>query len=153
VGHFGLAVTDYTHSTAPNRRFPDLITQRLVKHALANGGPPYARADLEGLAAHCTQREDDVHKIERLLRKAAAACLLSDRIGAEFDGIVTGASDKGTYARIFDPPTEGRIEQGQHGLDVGDRVRVKLVHTDPEKGWIDFARVGHAPVGRGRGRS
>jgi exoribonuclease R len=150
VGHFGLAVSDYTHSTAPNRRYPDLLTQRLVKAALSNGAAPYSRGDLEGLAAHCTQREDDVHKIERLMRKAAAACLLSRRIGAEFDGIVTGASDKGTYARIFAPPTEGRVEQGQHGLDVGDRVRLKLVHTDPEKGWIDFARVGHQPVGRHR---
>ena len=151
MGHFGLAVSDYTHSTAPNRRYPDLLTQRLVKAALSNGQSPYSRADLEGLAAHCTQREDDVHKIERLMRKAAAACLLSRRIGSEFDGIVTGASDKGTYARIFDPPTEGRIEHGQKGLDVGDRVRLKLVHTDPEKGWIDFARVGHQPVGRRRG--
>jgi exoribonuclease-2 len=149
-GHFGLAVSDYTHSTAPNRRYPDLLTQRLVKASLSNGAAPYSRGDLEGLAAHCTQREDDVHRIERLMRKAAAACLLSHRIGAEFDGIVTGASDKGTYARIFAPPTEGRVEQGQHGLDVGDRVRLKLVHTDPEKGWIDFARVGHQPVGRQR---
>ena len=150
VGHFGLAVTDYTHSTAPNRRYPDLITQRLVKAALASQAVPYPQADLEGLAAHCTQREDDVHKIERLMRKAAAACLLSKRIGDEFDGIVTGASEKGTWARIFDPPAEGRIEQGQQGLDVGDRVRVKLVHTDPEKGFIDFARVGYSPIGGGR---
>ena len=150
VGHFGLAVSDYTHSTAPNRRYPDLITQRLVKAALANEAVPYAQGDLEALAAHCTEREDAVHKIERLMRKAAAACLLSGRIGAEFDGIVTGASEKGTWARIFDPPTEGRIEHGQEGLDVGDRVRVKLVHTDPEKGFIDFVRVGHSPVGPAR---
>ena len=141
-GHFGLAVTDYTHSTAPNRRYPDLVTQRLVKSALAGQQVPYDRTALEGLAAHCTQKEDDAEKVERLLRKAAAATLLSSRIGDEFDGVVTGASPKGTWARIFDPPVEGRVEQGAAGLDVGDRVRVKLVHTDPERGFIDFARVG-----------
>lgn len=143
-GHFGLAVTDYTHSTAPNRRYPDLITQRLVKAALAGKGAPYERKPLEALAAHCTKKEDDAEKVERLLRKAAAACLLSDRIGDEFDGIVTGASPKGTWARIFEPPVEGRIEQGAAGLDVGDRVRVKLIQTDPERGFIDFARIGRA---------
>ena len=147
TGHFGLAVSDYTHSTAPNRRYPDLATQRLVKAAVAETGVPYARPQLEALAAHCTQREDDAQKIERLLRKAAAACLLSERIGSEFDGIVTGASPKGTWARIFDPPAEGRIERGQEGLDVGDQVRVKLTHTDPEHGFIDFARVAHVAVG------
>jgi exoribonuclease-2 len=141
-GHFGLAVTDYTHSTAPNRRYPDLVTQRLVKAALAGQAVPYDPPALEALAAHCTQKEDDAEKVERLLRKAAAACLLSNRIGQEFDGIVTGASPKGTWARIFDPPVEGRVEQGAAGLDVGDRVRVKLVHTDPEHGFIDFARTG-----------
>ena len=141
-GHFGLAVTDYTHSTAPNRRYPDLVTQRLVKSALAGQQVPYDPTALEGLAAHCTQKEDDAEKVERLLRKAAAATLLSSRIGDEFDGVVTGASPKGTWARIFDPPVEGRVEQGAAGLDVGDRVRVKLVHTDPERGFIDFARVG-----------
>ena len=143
TGHFGLAVSDYTHSTAPNRRYPDLITQRLVKAALAGQGVPYGRGPLESLAAHCTQKEDDVQKVERLLRKAAAACLLSDRIGQEFEGIVTGASDKGTWARIFDPPVEGRIEQGAAGLDVGDRVRLKLLRTDPERGFIDFACLRH----------
>jgi exoribonuclease-2 len=141
-GHFGLAVTDYTHSTAPNRRYPDLVTQRLVKAALAGQAVPYDPPALEALAAHCTQKEDDAEKVERLLRKAAAACLLSNQIGQEFDGIVTGASPKGTWARIFDPPVEGRVEQGAAGLDVGDRVRVKLVHTDPEHGFIDFARTG-----------
>jgi VacB/RNase II family 3'-5' exoribonuclease len=142
-GHFGLAVTDYTHSTAPNRRYPDLVTQRLVKSALAGQDVPYARPALEALAVHCTQKEDDAEKVERLLRKAAAACLLSSRIGEEFDGIVTGASPKGTWARIFAPPVEGRVEQGAAGLDVGDKVRVRLIHTDPERGFIDFARVGH----------
>jgi ribonuclease R len=147
TGHFGLAVSDYTHSTAPNRRYPDVITQRLLRAALEGSTLPYGRDELIGLADHCTQREDDVNKIERLLDKAAAACLLSSRIGEEFDGIVTGASEKGTWVRVFDPHVEGRVEQGQEGLDVGDRVRVRLVHTDPERGFIDFARTGHAPVG------
>ena len=147
TGHFGLAVSDYTHSTAPNRRYPDLVTQRLIKAAVSGAKIPYARPQLEALATHCTQKEDDAQKVERLLRKAAAACLLSDRIGGEFDGLVTGASSKGTWARIFDPPAEGRIERGQEGLDVGDQVRVKLIHTDPEHGFIDFARVAHVAVG------
>jgi exoribonuclease-2 len=146
TGHFGLAVSDYTHSTAPNRRYPDLITQRLIKAVVAGATVPYARPQLEALATHCTQKEDDAQKIERLLRKAAAACLLSERIGSEFDGIVTGASPKGTWARIFDPPAEGRIERGQEGLDVGDQVRVKLLRTDPEHGFIDFARVAHVAI-------
>jgi exoribonuclease-2 len=146
-GHFGLAVRDYTHSTAPNRRYPDLVTQRLIKAAVAGAPVPYARPELETLAAHCTQKEDDAQKVERLMRKAAAACLLSGRIGDEFDGLVTGASPKGTWARIFDPPAEGRIERGQVGLDVGDQVRVKLIHTDPEHGFIDFARVAHVAIG------
>ena len=149
-GHFGLAVRDYTHSTAPNRRYPDLVTQRLIKAAVAGAPVPYARPELETLAAHCTQKEDDAQKVERLMRKAAAACLLTNRIGDEFDGLVTGASPKGTWARIFDPPAEGRIERGQEGLDVGDQVRVKLVHTDPEHGFIDFARVAHVAVGQRR---
>ena len=142
-GHFGLAVKDYTHSTAPNRRYPDLITQRLIKAALAGQAVPYDREPLASLAAHCTQKEDDAQKVERLLRKAAAACLLSDRIGQEFEGIVTGASAKGTWARIFEPPVDGRIEQGAAGLDVGDRVHLKLIHTDPERGFIDFACTRH----------
>ena len=150
AGHFGLAVEDYTHSTAPNRRYPDLITQRMLKAALAGQGSPYARAELEPLAAHCTRKEDDAQKVERLMRKAAAACLLGDMIGREFDGIVTGASPKGTYVRILDPPAEGRIEEGAEGLDVGDRVRVRLIHTDPERGFIDFARTEHRGIGRRR---
>jgi exoribonuclease-2 len=141
VGHFGLAVNEYTHSTAPNRRYPDLITQRLVRAALARERVPYGRDELGTLAAECTQKEDGAQKVERLVRKAAAACLLTNRIGQQFDGIVTGASAKGTWVRIFDPPVEGRVERGQEGLDVGDKVRVRLVHTNPERGFIDFARV------------
>jgi VacB/RNase II family 3'-5' exoribonuclease len=150
AGHFGLAVNDYTHSTAPNRRYPDLITQRLLHAALAKRPVPYGREQLETLAAHCTRKEDDAKKVERLLRKAAAACLLDGWIGREFDGLVTGASPKGTWVRIFDPPVEGRVEQGSQGLEVGDRVRVRLTHTDPERGFIDFARTGHIEVGRRR---
>jgi len=146
-GHFGLAVSDYTHSTAPNRRYPDLITQRMIKAALASHEIPYARDRLVDLARHCTLMEDSAQKVERLVRKATAACLLAGRIGQEFEGIVTGASSKGTWVRIFDPPTEGRVEQGEAGLDVGDRVRVKLIHTDPERGFIDFARSGATPTG------
>jgi exoribonuclease R len=147
TGHFGLAVTEYTHSTAPNRRYPDLITQRLLKAALSGAATPYIPALLKALATHCTKKEDDAQKVERLLRKATAACLLSGRIGEEFDGIVTGASAKGTWTRIFDPPVEGRVEQGATGLDVGDRVRVKLLHTDPARGFIDFASLGPGPRG------
>jgi exoribonuclease-2 len=146
AGHFGLAVTDYTHSTAPNRRYPDLVTQRLVNAACAGRPVPYEREALTALAAHCTAMEDAAQKVERLMRKAAAACLLSNRIGEEFDGIVTGASPKGTWARIFQPPVEGRIEKGAAGLDVGDRVRLRLLSTNVERGFIDFERVGHEPV-------
>jgi exoribonuclease-2 len=148
TGHFGLAVSEYTHSTAPNRRYPDLLTQRLLKSALAGAEVPYGRGQLDELATHCTQQEDGAQKIERLMRKAAAACLLSDRLGDEFDSIVTGVSDKGTWVRIFDPPVEGRVEQGAAGLDVGDTVRVKLIHTDPERGFIDFARAGPSTPAR-----
>lgn len=140
-GHFGLAVADYTHSTAPNRRFPDLITQRLVKAALTNQASPYPNAELSELAAHCTVQERNAAKVERLVSKSAAASLLASRIGAQFDAIVTGASDKGTWARISSPATEGKVIKGFEGLDVGDRVRVKLLHTDVARGFIDFARI------------
>ena len=140
-GHFALAVTNYTHSTAPNRRFPDLVTQRLIKAALARQATPYPLPELSALAAHCTKQEDAANKVERLVRKAAAALWMSSRVGQEFDGIVTGASPKGTWVRLRQPLVEGRIERGQEGLDVGDRVRVRLVSTDPEQGFIDFARV------------
>ena len=141
AGHFGLAVQDYTHSTAPNRRFPDLVTQRLVKAALGRRTAGYTDDELVAIAAHCTEREDAANKVERLTRKAAAALLLSSRIGERFDAIVTGASEKGTWVRIRRPPVEGRLEHGWEGLDVGDKVRVKLVHTNPRRGFIDFVRA------------
>lgn len=140
-GHFALAVANYTHSTAPNRRFPDLVTQRLLKAALAGAPTPYPLAALEPLAAHCTKQEDAANKVERLVRKAAAALWMSGRVGQEFDTIVTGASSKGTWVRLRVPPVEGRLARGAEGLDVGDRVRVRLVSTDPEQGFIDFVRV------------
>jgi VacB/RNase II family 3'-5' exoribonuclease len=140
-GHFALAVSNYTHSTAPNRRFPDLVTQRLIKAALARLTTPYPLPELSALAAHCTKQEDAANKVERLVRKAAAALWMSNRIGEEFDGVVTGASPKGTWVRLRRPLVEGRVERGQEGLDVGDRVRVRLLSTDPDQGFIDFARA------------
>jgi exoribonuclease II len=142
AGHFGLAVRDYSHSTAPNRRFPDLVTQRLVKAALAGGPPPYTPANLVALAAHCTRQEDAAKKVERQTRKSAAAIYLIDRVGETFDALVTGASDKGTWVRLLGPPVEGRLTGGRAGADVGDRVRVRLVAADVERGFIDFDRAG-----------
>jgi exoribonuclease R len=141
VGHFGLAVQDYTHSTAPNRRFPDVITQRLLKAALAGRAVPYTNDELAALARHCTQQEDAATKVERQVRKSAAALLLESRIGERFEAFVTGASEVGTWVRIAHPAAEGKLVRGYHGLDVGDRVRVELVSTDVERGFIDFARV------------
>jgi exoribonuclease II len=138
--HFGLAVSDYTHSTAPNRRFPDVITQRLVKAALAGHLPPYGDEELSLLAVHCTAQEDNAAKVERRVAKSAAALLLASRIGEVFSGIITGAAPKGTWVRIFRPAVEGRITRGFEGADVGHRVRVRLVHTDVERGFIDFER-------------
>ncbi len=140
IGHFGLAVRDYTHSTAPNRRFPDLITHRLVKPALAGAEAGYTDDDLGALAQHCTEAEDAANKVERQVRKSAAACILEPRVGKRFDGIVTGASEKGTWVRVFHPPVEGKLIHGGHGVDVGDRVNVKLVDVNIERGFIDFVR-------------
>jgi len=143
-GHFGLAVRDYSHSTAPNRRYPDLITGRLVKAALAGNGSPYNRDELQVLAQRCTQKEDDVKKVERQVDKSAAALLLSSHIGAQFDAIVTGASDKGTFVRITTPPVEGKLVAGFQGVDVGDKIRVQLVEVDVQRGFIDFKRMNGA---------
>jgi VacB/RNase II family 3'-5' exoribonuclease len=140
-GHFGLAVRDYAHSTAPNRRFPDLVAQRLIKGALAGRQQPYPTEELATLARHCTEQEDNADKVERQVRKSAAALLLASRVGSRFDAIVTGASEKGTWVRISHPTIEGRVTRGEEGMDVGDRVRVQLVRTDVERGFIDFARV------------
>jgi exoribonuclease-2 len=141
IGHFGLAVRDYTHSTAPNRRYPDVITQRMLKAALAGEPPPYSLAELRDLALHCTQQEDDATKVERQIRKSAGALLLEGRIGERFQSIVTGASEKGTWVRLLAPPVEGKLQRGWEGLDVGDRLQVRLISTDIERGFIDFARV------------
>jgi exoribonuclease-2 len=138
-GHFGLAVRDYTHSTAPNRRYPDIISQRLLKAALAGAAPPYSVPELQGLAAHCTEQEGNAAKVERRVSKSAAAQVLASRIGQSFEGIVTGVNDNGTWARILQPPAEGRVVEDFAGLDVGDRVTVRLVHTDIARGFIDFA--------------
>ena len=132
---------DYTHSTAPNRRYPDLITQRLLKAALSGGTPPYALGELEELATHCTEEEDAAKKVERQVEKSAAALLLQSRIGEVFDGVVTGASEKGTWVRILQLPVEGKLVTGFEGMDVGHRLRVQLMHTDVERGFIDFKKV------------
>ncbi len=141
AGHFGLAVKDYTHSTAPNRRYPDLITQRLLKAAMVGRSMPYENDELESLAKHCTEEEDAATKVERQVTKSAAAILLESRIGEQFDAIVTGASDKGTWVRLLHPPIEGRLESGFEGMDVGQGLRVQLVSTDVERGYIDFKRA------------
>lgn len=140
-GHFGLAVHDYTHSTAPNRRFPDVIAQRLLKAALAGAALPYSEPELQALAAHCTEQEGNAAKVERQVGKSAAAQLLTSHIGQRFEAIVTGASDKGTWVRTLQPPAEGRVVRGFAGLDVGDRLSVQLIHTDIARGFIDFARA------------
>jgi exoribonuclease-2 len=140
TAHFGLAVKNYTHSTAPNRRYPDLVTQRLLKSALAGRPAPYSGEQLAALAQHCTAQEDNAAKVERQVRKSAAAMLLSPRLGQSFDALVTGVSDKGTWVRLLAPPVEGRVVRGYQGLDVGDRVTVKLERTDVQRGFIDFSR-------------
>jgi VacB/RNase II family 3'-5' exoribonuclease len=141
-GHFGLAVKDYAHSTAPNRRYPDLLTQRLLKAALEGKPVPYSKDELDVLAAHCTEAEDAANKVERQVGKSAAALLLESRIGEQFDAIVTGASEKGTWVRLLTLPVEGKLVHGFEGMDVGHRLRVQLTFTDVERGYIDFRQVG-----------
>ena len=140
-GHFGLAVQDYTHSTAPNRRYADLVTQRLVKAAIEKQPTPYTEDELRQIAERCTEREDAARKVERKMRKVAAAMLLKDSIGKEFEAIVTGVTPKGTFARVIAPPVDGRVMRGERGMRVGDKVNVRLLSTDPQRGFIDFARV------------
>lgn len=140
-GHFGLALRDYTHSTAPNRRYPDLITQRILIAKLFEQAPPYTIEQLKTLADHCTKKEDDAEKVERRMRKSAAALLLSPMIGRGFKAIVSGASDKGTWVRLIDPPVEGKLVKGGFNIDVGDHINVKLVHTDVWNGYIDFVQT------------
>jgi exoribonuclease-2 len=141
IGHFGLATRDYTHSTAPNRRYPDLITLRMLKATLAGGPPAYSTGDLHALADHCTQQEDAAQKVERRVRKSEAALLLESRVGQQFDAVVTGVSDTDTWVRIFQPPAEGKLAAAGAQLEVGRQLRVKLVSTDVERGFIDFAWV------------
>ena len=138
-GHFGLAVQDYTHSTAPNRRFPDVVTQRLMKAWLAKAAQPYSTNDLTAIAARCTLMEDNARKVELDMQKRIAAVVLHPRIGQSFQAIVTGVNNYGTFVRTLDPHVDGKLVQGGKGLDVGDKVTVKLISTNPEKGFIDFA--------------
>lgn len=140
-GHFGLAVQDYTHSTAPNRRYADLVTQRLVKAAIAGRPAPFTDDELKVIAEQCTLRESGARKVERMMRKVAAAVLLRDKIGQQFEAMVTGVTPKGTFARILKPPADGRIVRGERGSQVGQKVRVRLLSTDPKRGFIDFART------------
>jgi exoribonuclease-2 len=140
-GHFGLAVQDYTHSTAPNRRFADVVTQRLIKALLAGQSNPYSDNELTAIAANCTQKEDAAKKVEREMSKRLAAVAMQHRIGEVFDAIVTGATEHGTFVRVMQPHIEGLLAQGEQGLDVGDKLRVKLIRTDVQKGYIDFARA------------
>jgi exoribonuclease R len=139
MGHFGLAVADYVHSTAPNRRFADLVTQRMLRAATSGGARPYTDQQLTDIASRCTERGEAARKVERTMRKVAGASMLEERVGESFAAIVTASSPKGTYARVLNPPVEGRIVRGGRGLDVGDTVRLKLVVADPMRGYIDFA--------------
>ncbi len=139
-GHFGLAVQDYTHSTAPNRRFADMVTQRLIKAMLAGEKNPYSDDELTAIASNCTVKEDAARKVEREMSKRLAAIAMQNRIGEIFDAIVTGVTEHGTFVRVLQPHVEGLLAQGGHGLDVGDRIRAKLIRTDPQRGYIDFTR-------------
>jgi VacB/RNase II family 3'-5' exoribonuclease len=138
-GHFALAAHDYTHSTAPNRRFADMVTQRLIKALLARGAAPYSDGQLSAVAANCTQKEDAARKVERAMHKRIIAVALEHRVGQRFSAVITGVAPKGVFVRVLHPPVEGRLVRGEHGLDVGDRLAVTLVSTDLERGFIDFA--------------
>ena len=140
-GHFGLAVQDYTHSTAPNRRFPDVVTQRLVKAMLAGKPNPYSDDELSAIANNCTQKENAARKVEREMAKRMAAIAMQNKIGSLFDAIVTGVTTHGTFVRVLQPHVEGLLAQGQQGVDVGDKLRVKLIRTDVQHGYIDFAKA------------
>jgi exoribonuclease-2 len=140
-GHFGLAAHDYTHSTAPNRRFADMVTQRLIKTHAAGAASPYSGDELAVIARNCTLKEDAARKVQRNMTKRMAAVALRNRVGQTFSGVVTGVTPKGVFVRIFDPPVEGRLMHGESGLDVGDRLHVSLLSTDPQRGFIDFGRV------------
>lgn len=139
-GHFALAAHDYTHSTAPNRRFADTVTQRLIKSVLSKQPPPYSDQQLDSIARNCTLKEDAARKVERVMNKRIAAVALRRRIGESFAAVVTGVTPKGVFVRISDPPAEGLLVRGQQGVDVGDQLQVKLVSTDPQRGYLDFAR-------------
>ncbi len=139
-GHFGLAAQDYTHSTAPNRRFADLVTQRLIKSVLDHSASPYTDDELDAIARNCTLKEDAARKVERNMEKRAAAVALQGRIGQSFDAVVTGVTPKGTFVRVLDPPVEGRLMRGEHEADVGDKIRVSLLSTDAQRGYVDFGR-------------
>jgi exoribonuclease II len=141
TGHFGLAARDYTHSTAPNRRFPDLVTQRILHAMMDDAPPPYTDGELAAIAQHCNEADKALRKIERRMQKRVAAVAMSGHVGEEFKAVITGSSDKGVYARVIEPPFEGRVVEGEDGLDVGDVVRVKLIRTDPARAFIDLARI------------
>lgn len=139
-GHFGLAALDYTHSTAPNRRYADMVTQRLIKALLLKSPAPYSDSELDSIARNCTLKEDAARKVERATGKRVAAVAMHRYIGQTFAAVVTGVTPNGTFVRVLNPPVEGMLCQGQAGVDVGDRIQVKLTATDPERGYIDFCR-------------
>jgi VacB/RNase II family 3'-5' exoribonuclease len=144
-GHFSLAAHDYTHSTAPNRRFADVVTQRILKAPWVTAGAPYTDDELNAIAAHCTEREDAARKVERTMQKRIAAVAMAGKVGQTFLAIATGVSEKGTFVRVLDPPMEGRLMQGTDGVDVGDKLEVRLTRTDPGRGFIDFTKIRELP--------
>ena len=144
-GHFSLAAHDYTHSTAPNRRFADVVTQRILKAISAGAPPPYTDDELNTIATHCTEREDAARKVERTMQKRIVAVAMADKVGQTFLAIATGVTPKGTFVRVVDPPMEGRLMQGIEDIDVGDKLEVRLTRTDPARGFIDFAKIRELP--------